>query len=603
MGETWKSWVIVGLIVSHSNFVGARSQSDSVNDQSLIEFYQSRVADKSGDKPEDSRARPREATQIDAPSLDSPKPQSLRPLGEIKGPLPPGCHPRDIENHLLKQNLTSKDFALLAEAYFTKCEKFWNGPEKSGKSALLDFVFTKYDLSKNKKIQLTTISLRDGTKVQAYIGMQDGFTKRPWVIAKCGVFCTVTESSSVGVYIMHFFDQSPFNIIFLSNRTGVDYIESNERLTLGGYLEAHDYYEIGRWLKEESPYKDTVDSLHVFGMSLAGNAAAFVEPLADAYGYDEDNRLFQSIISLCPVINLKPTIDDMYTDKSKRNIFSKLTWDELQEVKPALHEVDDLLNRKSRPDYSEFPDLMGSIVSHYALSWGRSPYTYRKTREIESIEDLWELNQFSNLQKEIKTPLLVWGSMDDSIVSNELNTATLPESWVYKNSKNLGVLNVNYGDHCALATSYGYPVTAAVLRSFIESHSKRFLEGNILRKRRFNFELVDFGLRKHLRQWWQAYPNLNYATITFESFSNVKRPWCFTKDIYSKKSSECRVQTEVKVPLQVFNSLAVKQPTNSTEAEILSRKLNALLRVTSSGHALEGRALPPNQIEWFDHSL
>jgi predicted alpha/beta-fold hydrolase len=382
----------------------------------------------------------------------------------------------------------------------------------------------------------------------------------------------------------------------------VDYIKSNERLTLGGYLEAHDYYEIGRWLKEDSPYKETVDSLHVLGMSLAGSAAAFVEPLAEAYGYTEERRLFQSVMSLCPVINLKPTIDDMYTNKFKRKLFSKLTWDELQEVRPALHEVDHLLNHKERPDYIEFPNLMGTIVSYYASLWGKGQNTHRKTREIQTIEDLWELNQFSNIQEEIKTPLLVWGSKDDSIVSNKINIATLPQSQVYQNSPQLGVLNVNYGDHCAFATSYGYSITSAFMRSFVLSHSKKFLEQRSVHKHNYVFGLVNLGLEKHLRHWWQAYPNLNYVTINFELHSNLKRPWCAFINIYDKRAAACRRQVSINIPINNLREL-IGSPRNSTEAEVISRKLNGLLWVTAGGRTLEGTSLRPSQLEWFDYSL
>jgi hypothetical protein len=597
MSETPKSWIsqglassenslkffVIGLVLLSSMASRASSQSDSKDNQDLIDFYNA------GDSDDDPGKGP-----------DSPKQESVKPLGEIKGPTPPECHPRNLENNLINRDFTAKDFTERVNSYFAKCEKYWNGPAKSGKFAMLEFIFTEYDITKNKGIHNTTLSMRDGSKIQAYVAMQNGFTKRPWVIAKCGVFCTASDSTAVRNYLINLFDQSPFNVIFLSNRTGVDYIKNNEKLTLGGYLEAHDYYEVGRWLKEDSPYKDTVDSLHVLGMSLAGSAAAYVEPLADAYGYDENNRLFQSVMSICPVINLEPTIKDMYTSKAKRYLFSKLTWDELQEVRPALHEVDNLLNRKSRPDYNEFPDLMGTIVSHYAAQWGKSPFTYRSTREIQTKEDLWELNQFSNLRKEIKAPLLVWASKDDSIVSNEINTASIPSSWVYQNSDNLGVLNVNYGNHCALVTSYGYPVSSALMRSFVLSHSKEYLDKRTLKTTKIDFDFMTLGLEKHLRQWWEAFPNVNYVTINFETHSNLRGPFCALTNIYSKKAENCRNHKKIKVPLKVLNALNIQPPTNSTEAEMLSRKLNGLVRVTSGGHPLEGTSLPPSQIEWFD---
>jgi predicted alpha/beta-fold hydrolase len=587
MGRHLKLWVIAASLFLKIDFVIASSQSDSLENIDLVNFFRSDTG----------------MADSETPQSAAPIQTKVRPLGEIKGPTPPECHPRNLENNLVNRGMKAKDFSYLSEEYFKKCEKYWHGPEKSGRMAMLEFISASYDLNQNKEIQYTTLSMRGGIKVKAFIAMHDGFTRRPWVIAKCGVFCTAAESTSVQNYLMNLFDQSPFNVIFLSNRTGVDFIMDNESLTLGGYLEAHDYYEIGRWLKEESPYKDTVDSLHALGMSLAGSAAIFVEPLADAYGYTEENRLYQSVMSLCAVVNLQPTITDMYTNKSKRNLFTKLTWDELQQVKSALHEVEELVNQRRRPDYSEFPDLMAAIVLHYGSQWGKGQYTFRKTKEIQTVDDLWELNQFSNLQKEIKAPVLVWASKDDSIVSNAINTGTIPNSWVFQNSPNLGVLNVNYGGHCAFATSYGYPVTSALMRSFVLSHSKKFLDSRKLSKVPFDFNFIKIGLDKHLRQWWQAYPNRDYATINFQTHNEKMAPLCSFTDIYGPKAAECRKLIKVKVPLSILKDFSITVPTNNTEAEVLSRKLNGLLRVTSEGKALEGTTLRPSHFEWYDYSL
>lgn len=532
---------------------------------------------------------------------NQPEQQSIRPLGEIRGPIPSGCHPQSIENYLLTIGADSKNFVEKVGAYFEHCEKYWTASENTGKMALLDFVNIDYDLSKNKNIQYTTLSMRDGSKVKAYIAIQDTVHKRPWVIAKCGVFCTASDSKSVLNYLIHLFDQSPFNVVFLSNRTGLDYIVNNEQLTLGGFSEAHDYYEIGHWLKNVSPFKDTIDSLHVLGMSLAGSAALYVEPLAEAYGYGENNRLFQSVMSFCPVVNLKPTMLDMYTNKKKRQLFSKLTWDELQQARPALHEVDTLLNRKDRPDFEEFPDLMGTIVSHYASRWAKKSETFRRTREIEKIDDLWNFNQFAALTSEIKTPLWVWSSKDDSIVNNDINAGSLANTWINENSRALGVLSVKFGNHCAYSTTYGFAVTSALLRSFVLSHSKDFLRHRELKILPFNpgINVFRFGIEKHLRQWWKAEANQEFVSLIFETHNNLQMPWCNTNDVFEKKFKDCRRKTKVKIPLHWLLQLNVQTPENSTEAEVLSRKLNSMLRLTAGGKTLEGTSRVPDQIEWY----
>jgi hypothetical protein len=528
-----------------------------------------------------------------------------RPLGEIRSPLPLECHPETIENQILKTTENAKQFERTTIEFFGRCEKYWTNSEKKGRLSLLEFIKVEYDLSQNSNILQTSLSFRDGTIIDAYVAIKDSRVRRPWVIAKCGVFCNVTESKSVLNYMIHLFDQSPFNVIFLGNRTGVDYIMANQSLTIGGYSETHDYYEAGYWLKNLSPYRDTVGSLHALGMSLAGSAALYIEPLADSYGYDENHRLFQSVMSFCPVVNLQPTIIDMFTNKKKRQIFSKLTWDELQQVRPALHEVDAQLDRKGKPEFEEFPDLMGNIVSYYAAKWGRSGLTFRNIREIASIGEVWDYNQFSALTKPIKTPLWVWASKDDSIVSYDLNAGSLAQSWVYQNSEDLAVVSLNAGNHCAYSTSYGFSLTSSLIRSFVMANSRDFLNQRLYKVKPLvlngNLIFSKWRSERHLRQWWEASASQSFLTLNIETYNLLERSWCKGESMYDPKTKDCRHLTKVKVPLQIFSDLGFIMPSNNTEAEVLSRKLNSQIRLLSDGKNLEGTTLIPNQIGWFDY--
>ncbi len=64
------------------------------------------------------------------------------------------------------------------------------------------------------------------------------------MISKCGVFCDVTESPGSLSIAMNLFDQSPFNIILVSNHTGAKHIQNNASLFMGGYYEAYFFEKI-----------------------------------------------------------------------------------------------------------------------------------------------------------------------------------------------------------------------------------------------------------------------------------------------------------------------------------------------------------------------
>jgi hypothetical protein len=59
--------------------------------------------------------------------------------------------------------------------------------------------------NKNNLIKMTTLSLSDGSKIEAYIGVKDLTVRRPWIILKCGVFCDITTTLSINNFIINFF--------------------------------------------------------------------------------------------------------------------------------------------------------------------------------------------------------------------------------------------------------------------------------------------------------------------------------------------------------------------------------------------------------------
>ncbi len=524
------------------------------------------------------------------------------PIGEIKGGFPLECQPRAVEDALSKHNREGKEFALLTQNLFSRCEKYWNRPEKPGLLAIIDFMNTIYNIHANPSISSESITLRDGTKLTAFVGVKDKETKRPWVIVKCGVFCTVNDGSSTASFLINLFDQAPFNVIFLSNRTGTNYIQKNESLTMAGHLEVHDLYEVGRWLKEESPYINTIDSIHAMGISLGGSSALMVDPMAEAYGYTDEKKLFNSVLAICPVVNMKETMGDMFANTLKGAIFSKYTWSQLQESGHALKEAQEYLNVSHQPPNYKFPGMMADIVSRYSSKWAQVSKQFRNSKEIFTPEDFWIFNQMKFYNKKINTPYFVWASRDDLIVDNNLNTKSLYNSYVYKNSPQMGIVNVDQGNHCGFSTSYGYPVVSAIMKSFILNNSNEFAISKKLNRTKVNLGKNNLGYsQEYVRHWWKASANQDTVTLYYEVF----RPWagiqCRLAE-YFDAPIECRNTISKKIKLSELSFLGLEIPKNESQALILSRKLNGNLRVTANGLPIEGGSNDPNQIEWYSYN-
>jgi len=524
------------------------------------------------------------------------------PLGELNSPVPVECHPLEFINQSIENHQSAIDFAKSTKEYFNHCERYFIKGNKQGLTGLMLFENVSYRLDENPQIQKTVHTLSDGTKIDALIGVKDLIKKRPWVILKCGVFCDINKSSTSLNFIINLFDQSPFNIIVLSNDTGIKHIQSNETLKLGGYYESYDYFDVANWLRSESPYKNTIDSIHAVGFSLGGAAALGVSYLSHSYNSNYGNNLINSSIAVCPVVNLEPTLKDIYSDSIKGKISVPITWKYLREVAPYLNQAKDYLARKYPPDVGEFPNMLAQISLRYGNAWDAAKPPGRELPILNSLNEFYERNNFSKYINPSVIPTFVWASVDDSVVNFQINTKTLMEQKVP--DLNLGALALTEGNHCAFDTSYGYTVTTSILQSFIINNSPNFKSHYMINQLYLpQLSQIKFSNSAvHLRQWWIAKNNSDQLNLVFETFdplikSDRKNINCNTV-LPLQSPNQCRKLYKQEIPISVFSNLKLLTPQNQTQAEMLSRKLNGFLRVTNNYIPIDGTLLQPLHVTW-----
>lgn len=522
------------------------------------------------------------------------------PLAEPKGSIPPHCNPHEFSNQALSQYQNANQFAQFAKSYFDQCSKYLTSGNIQGLLGLIKFSTIKYDVTKNPLIKPVTLTLSDGSKLESFIGVKDLSTPRPWIILKCGVFCDITTSPSMYNFVINFFDQSPFNILFVSNYTGANYIKANASLRLGGSYEVYDFYDIAQWLKYESPYKQTVDSIHAVGVSLGGSAAMAVGRLSHLYRSKYSNEtLFNSSTAICPVVNLGPTLHDMYADTNKGKIFKALTWKYLMDAAPYLDKAHDYLDSKIPPKAELFPPMLTDIVLRYGVPWEQAEPPGRIAWIPENADDFLSKNHFvEDYGKELTIPTLAWASGDDHVVNYDLNTKTLLN--LSNPPSTLGTLGIEFGDHCGFDTAYGYSATTAVLQSFVLNNSPNFKS----KSRIMNVELPPntpsvSSKEVHMKQWWTTKVNSNEVTLNYETFDPKLHYSCRFIQPY-KSNYICRRHYTQTLSLEAFQNLGLTPPQNATESQILTRKLNGLMRVSNFFNPIDGTKLTPTHLVWKD---
>ncbi len=301
------------------------------------------------------------------------------------------------------------------------------------------------------------------------------------------------------MFLMHFFDETPFNVLLLNSSTAPEYFIDNRRLSIGGFEAGRELIQIVEWLRTaQSGLSDRISSLHVVGLSNGGHAALY----AAAYnGYREvgssDKNPLDSVTALCPVVDLRISLKNSLRggevpDYPDSKLFSFQRADDLEishwtsiffqfAIRQYLYGAAKFIPNlaKSLNDFNKLPErkYVDGLYIKQALSqyknlpteWFLSPL---KNEKISNVRDLWRVNNFVGKSSSVKVPTLVWGSQNDFIIKYSKNSGALKAE---SQNSNIAVLGTRYGKHCMYSTVFGWSLTSRILRSYILSNSPEFL--------------------------------------------------------------------------------------------------------------------------------
>lgn len=500
------------------------------------------------------------------------------------------CDPKRLDE-LVDKNKTSKKFYTDVKAYFKRCNRDltkggWRGP-----ASLVKFAQNKYPFFEHSLIKPFQIPAGDGVVVPAVLALKPGSTPRPLVIVKLGVFSPALDVTSARNYMMHLYDQTPFHVVFLANQTGLDYIATNKRVSLGGWSEGAEALQAAIWLKNNEELSSKFSSMHLMGISLGGNAAVFGAAYNDAYKKQTGIKIFNSVTAICPVITLKNTLDKLYQDSLVGSVFYKFTKDQFINARDYVVDVPDLLKD------SDFPEttLMGNYIGFLAS-------TSLQRRGIASTTDKFlKSNNFWNLQEKLETPLLVWASKDDMVVRNEINAAIFEKDTYYsKESPYVDVLNMDHGNHCAFSSSYGMASTSAVLRTQVLQHSPEFQ--GYWSKKMLSSTFPKPHLKpsqRHLEQEWKFVPQRRFVYLTYKIFDSQRDVACEELDpTQTVVPNRCTFDRTYLIPFSEMAELKLAVPKNETEAAASARDLNSRTEFVSQGRSINGTRANAYKMIW-----
>ncbi len=530
------------------------------------------------------------------------------PTGTRKRAVRPACSADALESLVLNSRPSTTNQANGIRNYFKACgdELLFDAPPTW--LGLMHLTNTRYEYCKHPRIRKVVIHMPDGNIVRGMLAMKPGEVARPLVIIKCGVFCNTGETSH-RFQVMHLFDEGPFNVLAIGNVTGAEYIVDNEHLGVGGFDEGMQLIRLAK-LIEQLPLAKYVSSLHFSGVSLGAQGGFFASYLnRHNLSATQHAPHFKSFLAMCPVVELQPSITSFFGDSMKGKIARRIFFNQLIDIISHVP----VLGRYF-PDFEQIPTnqipdhVAEGAVDHYKSvsgDWALPPFTGHR---IGDKEALWHANSFIHLaDTKLDTPTLAFAGEDDWVVPTQENAVALALRVGSQPNNNLQVVTVPHGNHCAFGTLYGWDVASAIVRNFVISHSpelvrNRHMQSVAIRPERISFRLRPGETEKHISQDYEAQTGRNFIRVTFKIWDTYEKEGaCFTANMY-QGDPKCIRNEEIRIPLSDINASWARVPNTGIEAEVLTRWLNANLRMVDKyGKLLQEGSMEPARLRWYSY--
>ena len=518
---------------------------------------------------------------------------STIPSGAHNVALTAECTSQQLEREALAAKGDVKKYEFIINQFFQRCEKqLTNGRLLGSYLGMINFGIVDYWFNQSSLMKPVLVTNKSGDRTPGYLALKPGNLPRPLVIVKCGVFCSGDALSSTMNYMINLFDQGPFHVLLLANRTGVSYVRENRNITMGGVLEGKDLVEIGEWVKNESPYKDKISSLHLLGYSLGGHAASYAT-LYNDLELSHGNKIFSSIIPVCAAMDLEPTIRKLYQPGT---LAGKAALSDTKAVFGAIRgyvpEVEDLIAEENLPtDITKYPDLLVQILMRYQMP--------RRGLASTPEGQFWHDNNFFSAAKKIQTPTFYWASKNDPVVNYKINTGRMIASTPLHSESNVAAVGLSYGSHCTFNSAYGIPTVSSVFRSFILNHSP---------------EMAAHKKHHQLSLQWKSLPLRPGVVISdyrllrteagvqaeFIIFDEDRDPSCNNKT-YLEGHQLCFTSVKRQLDPSILKEFDLFEAKNDVDLQTQTRMLNSMIEFKAKGKDLRGQRATPDSLEWSDY--
>jgi hypothetical protein len=332
----------------------------------------------------------------------------------------------------------------------------------------------EFDVSDIQHFRKVWFHLTPQLKIRGLFAIQDFKTPRPLVILRMGIHGNVDELLAERFILKALYEDLKVNVLVLENLTSHAFLSQNTQISFGGVEEGLHTFAVINFLKDKNySFSRLISDVHLVGVSLGGQGT-FVTALLS----EKNGTQIKSILNFCPLINFSETFEG-HAQKSLKNIgidfwnyhrlhslndhySTKLRdlelWRMPFDLKPRFTpRVLEILNEERRaPLYSA-----ESVLKDFPkIKW---PVGFLE--QITQSKSFYEMNDFWKVYQGVKTPIFIYATPKDFLVTNEVNIDRIFEGKQPGDFKSVKIEKLDRGLHCGLAASYMWDDVVKMIRA------------------------------------------------------------------------------------------------------------------------------------------
>jgi hypothetical protein len=314
----------------------------------------------------------------------------------------------------------------------------------------------KFEIDAHPFMRKVMLNLPGGSKIKGLLGLKPGSTPRPLIVLRAGVHSSVDELYPERFLIQQLFEQSPFHILVVGNMTGRDFIENNEKFSFGGFDEGRQNIAIAQILRDpKEPIAQRISELALVGISLGGHGVYYAAHLNEL-----NEQLYSSFIGLCPVVNLRDSMEGLLSPFYRGIAVDYWSENRLQ---PLVKKYNDYIAPNWMDLLFRRRSFLREIMERVEKSFSVASISGDGIRlpVDQNINNFWQANDIWQSTITIKKPFLTLYNKWDPLVRPTANVMRLPD---YLKRQ---AVRLQSGYHCTLPVAYDWEFMHLTLEQFL----------------------------------------------------------------------------------------------------------------------------------------